>query len=48
VESVVRGKAVRYHVYKTVYDPIELFKTRRYRETQYVATYDLTRGEGNR
>jgi len=37
----VRGKVVRYHLFQTVYDPIELFRERRYRETRYLATFDL-------
>jgi len=41
VDSVLRGHVVRYHLFQTVYDPIELFRERRYRETRYIATFDV-------
>lgn len=44
VDSVLRKQAVRYHLFRTQYDPIELFRERRYRDARYVATFELRDG----
>jgi hypothetical protein len=45
VEALVRGHASRYHLFRTVYNPIELFRERRYRESRYIASYELDEKE---
>jgi len=40
IDAIVRDEAPRYHLFETVYDPIQLFQERRYRKTRYIGTYE--------
>jgi hypothetical protein len=41
VDAIVAKEARRYHLFETVYDPIQLFRERRYGKTTYIGTYDV-------
>ena len=43
VDAIVGDDVPRYHLFETVYNPIQLFVERRYRRTSYIGTYDPAR-----
>ena len=48
VDAIVGDAVPRYHLFETVYNPIQLYRERRYRRTSYIGTYDAVRGQGAR
>ena len=44
IDAIVGDEVPRYHLFETVYSPIQLFVERRYRRTSYIGTYDPARG----